>query len=104
MIWVHPHEQRRVLVLTSLTMVVPLALQGLGLIEPFYVFEQGRLVVMPHALHFDPTATLVMLTLAGVGTMWLAAVSMMSARKALEDAQRQLALQRWTLAQLGGGS
>jgi hypothetical protein len=102
MLWVRKNERKLVLLISPLAMLVPLALQLAGLASPFYRFENGLLIIAPHAFELPAVPTLVMLTLAGVGTLLVPAFAMLLLRDALDEAQRQLSLQRWTLEQLGG--
>ncbi|MDP1829024.1 MAG: serine/threonine-protein kinase [Archangium sp.] len=101
MLWVRREEHGWVLALSSLTMLLPLGLQLTGVVTPFYRFEHGELIVVPHALELPPAATLTMLAMAGLGTMLVSSLGMRRLRDSLDQAQRQLSLQRWTLEQLG---
>lgn len=85
----------------SLTMMLPLGLQLAGVVTPFYRFEHGELIVVPHALELPAAATLTMLALTGLGTMLVPSLGMRRLRDSLDKAQRQLALHPWTLEQLG---
>ncbi len=102
--WVRTSERVTVLVFSALSVLAPLALQALGLVEPFYRFDGGNLVVVPHALHLAELPTMIMLVVAALGTMIIPSLSMQRLRDSLDEAQAQLSLQRWTLEQLGGGA
>lgn len=80
--------------------LVPLALQLLGVLPNPYVFENGAIVIRPNALNFPETPTLIFLTVSSLASLGTAAIFVSRVRDALNAAQRRLVLQSWQLRQL----
>ncbi len=86
--------------ISILGMVVPFALEGAEVWAPSYMFENGSLVVLPNLVELPPVPTLTCLWLVSlliivVSTYWAGKL-----RDELRDVERDVALQRWHLAQL----
>lgn len=84
----------------SLAIVVPFGLELAGVIDPSYVFRDGHIVVMPHALSLPEVPTLLLLLVAVLGSMFVSAYWAGQVRQDITRAETQIALQTWQLRQL----
>lgn len=100
----HPSGARRPLVLGSAVaaVLVPLALEGLGVIPPSFRFENGSLVLLPRLVTFDAwtLGTLVIVTIAAIVMIGAWVVRF---RNVLTEAERRVHVQAWQLKQLAFG-
>ena len=94
-------RERTVLTLLGvLSLLVPWALEALGVVPPSIAFEGGRLVVLPRGFDLPPRITLAMLLYAGVAWIAVPPVVLGRLRDALARAERQLFLHAWHLRRL----
>ncbi len=95
-----PRHLRLFIVQALVVMFVPLGLQLAGVLDPSYVIDDGTLRVLPQLLDFPSTATWIFLIVTH-GVIIAACLAYVTRlRRALEDAQRELQVQAWYLAQL----
>jgi len=86
--------------IASLAIVVPFGLEVAGVIDPSYVFGDGHMIVMPHALSLPEVPTLLLLLVAVLGSMFVSAYWAGLVRADINKAETQIALQTWQLRQL----
>jgi serine/threonine-protein kinase len=83
-----------------LPIVLPVALQALGVIPPAYVFDGGTIRLMPLMLEFRPLATDAFLFVSNVLIVLVAAFISLRYQSLLSDARRDVELQAWHLRRL----
>jgi eukaryotic-like serine/threonine-protein kinase len=99
---IDPSRTRRIFVVTlsCLAVIVPWALERLGVLSPSYVFALGGITIVPHAVSLPEwPSTLVMLA-ASLGTILACAITLGRVRRALASAEHRAHLQTWQLRQL----
>jgi serine/threonine-protein kinase len=96
---IHLDRQHKWLAMVSgcSAIVVPLALQALGVLPESYAFENGRLIVEPWALELRATPTLLFMTLASVASVITGSLVVGGVRTALREAEERLYLYAWHL-------
>ncbi len=104
MTWVllHPRPQSRVVVSIAFgaIIVVPLALELLGVIAPSYRFAGSVMTLVPRMVGHAEVPTLLALLLGSMGTIVVLAVAITRMRKMLSDAEQRVQLHAWQLRQL----
>ncbi len=83
-----------------LAVLVPLLLEGIGLLPPSYRFSNGELVIVPRMHNFPPTATIVFLSYIGLGHIISISVLMGRLHESRIAALHRLHLHTWQLKQL----
>lgn len=84
-------------VVSALLLVVPTALELLGVLSPSYAFEDGQMHILPHMTSLPRAGTLSFLVFANL--MVIASIWRLTQRirRALADAETQVAIQSWHL-------
>jgi eukaryotic-like serine/threonine-protein kinase len=98
----HGHVLRPAFAIASsaLIIAVPVALEGLGLIQGSYLFTDGGMVLAPNLVSLPETATRVTLLILTTGSVVATALFVLSVRKAQLAAEERLHLQSWYLRHL----
>lgn len=92
---------RRVTALVGLlALVIPLGLEGLGIVSPSYRLGPEGMTILPRAIALDGYAGVALLAIASVGTVITGIVAVGRLRDALDRAERQLELYSWHFQQL----
>ena len=81
----------------SLAIVIPFALEVVGVLPPSFVFTGSSIAIQPRAVDFEPTATLTVLLVASVAAVLLGVLVVSRLREDLTTARRQLLIQAWHL-------
>jgi hypothetical protein len=84
----------------TLTFLIPLALELVGLLPPSMRFDAGGLTLVPRLTELPRGLTLVVLSLVAVMGIVFPARIVVSLRDGLIDLERKLLLQKWQLSQL----
>ena len=94
--------RRRIALVTlaSMAMVVPAALELIGILPASYTFIDDTMVVRPHLTDLPRYQTLVLLWVGNLAAIVLPAALVSRPRDALRDAERRLAVVAWQLRQL----
>jgi hypothetical protein len=97
-----PTRGARALVITIgvLAVIVPLALETIGLLPPSYQFRDGVLVILPVMHEFPKTATIVFLSYIGLGHIISISLIMGRMHEARVAALHKLHVHTWQLKQL----
>jgi serine/threonine-protein kinase len=82
------------------TILVPLALELLGIVPSGYLFENGTMIVLPRELELRKWSSLVFLTVTAIGLVLTSALFVWRLRNALDAAEERLVVQSWQLRQL----
>lgn len=80
--------------------LIPILLQIVGAVPPWYELEDGTVRILPWMAHFPPTATLVFLILTHLVVIVTALFYVWRLRANLADAERRLRVQSWQLGQI----
>jgi serine/threonine-protein kinase len=80
--------------------LVPLALELLGVLPAQYEFRDGTLRILPGMTDFPPAATLTLLIVTHVVVIGGALIYVGRLRRGAQDAERRLRTQAWQLAQI----
>jgi hypothetical protein len=91
-----------VVVLLSLGLFVPLALEWLGVVPPTFVYVGDQLVLHTGSVPLSPHLIVMALVILVIGQMIGVSVLLFSQRCEQERAQEQLHVQKWHLDQLVG--
>jgi serine/threonine-protein kinase len=83
--------------------LLPLALEWLGINAPSYAFDGGRLIVLPRALAFPETPTLAFLLVTNVALLVTPALFVGKFKDALTATENRLYMQTWHLRQFVPG-
>jgi serine/threonine-protein kinase len=96
-----PQRSRRLMIvgMSLLAIVLPLALEGIGLVPPSYRFEGGVMSV-PDRWYAHTDVTFTVLVAITLGLIVAFAVLFIRFRDQLTDAETRLSLQAWQLRQL----
>jgi hypothetical protein len=84
----------------TLAVVVPLMLEGIGVLAPSYEFRGDALVILPRMHHFPPAATLAFLGYIALGHIVSISLLMGRLHEARLAALEKLHKQTWQLKQL----
>ncbi len=97
-----PTRGARALVISIgvLAVVVPLALEAVGLLPPSYEFRDGYMLVLPRMHYFSPGATMLFLCYVGLGHIVSISVLMGRLNEARLAAIEKAHKQTWQLKQL----
>ena len=97
-----PTRGARALVISIgvLAVLVPMMLEGLGLLPPSYVFRDNTLVIMPRMHDLPKTATIVFLSYIGLGHIISISLIMGRMHEARMAAMHKLHVHTWQLKQL----
>jgi len=82
---------------SALLLVVPMALELLGVLSPSYTFDGDRMSIVPHMTELPRASTLSFLVFANlvvIASIWRLTQRI---RRALADAETQVAIQSWHL-------
>jgi serine/threonine-protein kinase len=88
------------LAITSSAVLVPLLLEWLGVLSPSYLFEGGRMVIVPHLNDLPAVPSLVVVATISVGIIINSALFLSRVRATLNQAEERLHLNAWQLRQL----
>jgi serine/threonine-protein kinase len=80
-------------------MLLPLALELAGVLEPGWVFHDGAITIMPRAVRFPGVSTVGLLALASLGAVLFPVLLVGAERDARVRAERELVLRTQTLAE-----
>jgi serine/threonine-protein kinase len=94
------NQRRTALVVGMLGLIVPVALEILGVLSPSYAFRDGGMTVLPHGTALPETPTLVLLFTITLSTIATAVLFVDRVRRSLDRAEQRLHLQAWQLRQL----
>jgi hypothetical protein len=83
-----------------LAVLVPMMLEGLGLLPPSYEFRDNMLVILPRMHHFSKTATIVFLSYIGLGHIISISLIMGRMHESRVAAMQKLHVHTWQLKQL----
>jgi eukaryotic-like serine/threonine-protein kinase len=89
-----------VLALGCAAVLVPFALEWAGVLPPSYVFEEGRIVVLPVGQAFPEVVTRLELLAASLVTILIPAFAVWRTTDGLTQARQRLHMQSWQLQQL----
>jgi len=97
-----PTRAARALVISIgvLAVLVPMMLEGIGLLPPSYEFRDGVLVILPRMHEFPKTATIVFLSYIGLGHIISISMIMGRMHEARVAALHRLHMHTWQLKQL----
>jgi serine/threonine protein kinase len=93
-------KQVAIIALGCTGVAVPAIGEWLGFLPPSYLFEDGRLVIVPQLAELPPLATNTTLLFSSLAMVIGASFLIALNRRALNDAERRLMLQTWALRQL----
>jgi eukaryotic-like serine/threonine-protein kinase len=97
----HSRKFRALVIATGcLVVLVPLGLELLGVISRSYVFENGKMVILPQGVQLTETTTLCALTLGTLFLIVAPSVIMGRVQTALRNAETRSAMQAWHLRHL----
>jgi serine/threonine-protein kinase len=100
------HPQRLLRNLTwgmgIVAIAAPMLLELAGVLPPSYLFEDGRIVIVPQMHALPRTESIALLLSTSIAMTIVPCVFIGRLRVALTQAQRQLLLQAWNFRQLGG--
>jgi len=100
-----PREHRAFVVAVGVAcVVVPFALQALGVVAPSYVFGPGGMTIAPGAVELRAGPTTLFLALNAVAMVLLSSLSVVQIRDALGDAERRLMVHTWHMRGLAPGA
>ncbi|MEO7091665.1 MAG: hypothetical protein ABI175_00355 [Polyangiales bacterium] len=99
----HPSQLMRVSTIVGavLAMTVPTLCELAGILPPSYLFEGGRMVVVPQMHALPGTGSLALLHLASVMMLTVPCLFIARLRTALNEAQTKLLVQAWLFRRLG---
>lgn len=83
-----------------LAVLVPMMLEGIGLLPPSYEFREDALVILPRMHNFSKTATIVFLSYIGLGHIISISLIMGRMHEARMAAMQKLHVHTWQLKQL----
>jgi serine/threonine-protein kinase len=86
--------------ISTLGVAVPAGLEALGVFAPSYMFEGGRMLVMPHLTELPRTQSLILLWSASLAAIVVPSIAVSRTRDALRSAERRLAVVAWQLGKL----
>ena len=84
--------------------VVPLLLDWLGVVAPFYRFEGGEMTIVAHSIEFSTASSIAVMLAASVGSVLTGTLTMAAIKKTLDRAERQLLMYTWHFRQLAPGT
>ena len=79
----------------ALAILIPYALQGMGVVEPWYSFRDGTMVIVPRWLDLPEAATTVTILFVTFVVAATACYFVIRTRKELDEAQTRLDLYAW---------
>jgi eukaryotic-like serine/threonine-protein kinase len=83
----------------ALVILGPVLAEQVGLVPPSWVFENGRIVLLPRAVEFPPAQTTLLLAVEALGTVLFPALLVGAERDARTKAERKLAIQAQQFAE-----
>lgn len=83
-----------------MAVLLPLGLQQLGWLPPFYELHDGVITILPWTVHFPPLPTHVFLLIDALAIIVVPLIVVGSPIDALKRAERRLFAQAWSLRQL----
>jgi serine/threonine-protein kinase len=100
---VHPSRAMRrvMLALAVASMIVPVVLELIGVLPASYVYEHGRMVIVPQLIELGPGGSIAVLLVASTASMVTPAIFVGQIRDALSAAERRMLLQAWHFRRLG---
>src|SRR6185503_299359 len=101
----HAHQPRRSLRVLGVGacvagLVLPHALEALGVLARSYEFQAGAITIHPQMLALPALPTQLLLLLAGTVAVLCGALYVSYLRAALERAERRFQIQHWQLQQI----
>ncbi len=93
-------QRARIIVLGCLVFLVPALLEWAGVIDPFYAFEAGALVVRPRFIEFDETMVRLALVLVNLAAIIIPSIVVWKIADTKDELRRKYVLQGWQLRQL----
>jgi hypothetical protein len=89
-----------IFVLGCVPVVVPSALQALGLAPVSYAFDDRGMTILPRVVLMRPESTLPVLFVSALLLIAVAAMGGAQARNSIREAERSLSVHAWQLRQL----
>jgi len=89
-----------VFVIGCLVFIVPALAEWLGVVDPFYVVEAGRIVIEPRFIVFDETMVRIALVLVNISAIVVPTIVVWKLADIKDDLRRRYVLQSWQLRQL----
>src|SRR5262249_15633488 len=99
---VQPARQARrwVIMLALLSIVVPIALEALGVLSRSYVFQLDAITIIPHAVYFPEASTVSLLCVAHMVCVVLSGLWVGAVRDQLHRSEEKVHRFAWQLRQL----
>lgn len=85
-------------------LTLPLVLDWLGIVAPFYRFEGGEMTILAHSIDLSAASSTAMLFAASVGSVLTGTLTMGALKTTLDRAERQLLMYTWHFRQLAPGT
>jgi len=89
-----------VFVIGCLVFLVPALAEWIGVVDPFYVVEAGRIVIRPRFIEFDETMVRIALVLVNISAIVVPTIVVWKLADSKDDLRRKYVLQSWQLRQL----
>jgi serine/threonine-protein kinase len=89
-----------VFVIGTLVFLVPAGAEWLGLVDPFYTVEAGRIVIAPRFIDFDETMVRIALMLVNIAAITAPTIVVWKLADSKDELRRKYVLQSWQLRQL----
>jgi serine/threonine-protein kinase len=89
-----------VMLVSSGSFLVPLALELAGVLSPTFTFEGGHLQILPIALDLPATPTIALITAASATSTFLGSIIIGNIRDRLADAETRIFMYAWHLREL----
>jgi len=89
-----------VFVIGCLVFLLPALAEWLGVVDPFYTVEAGRIVVQPSFIEFDETMVRIALVLVNIAAIVVPTIVVWKLADIKDDLRRRYVLQSWQLRQL----
>jgi hypothetical protein len=96
----HRRQRWRFVAIGCMAVALPLALERLGVLEPSYLFRDGMLQVLPHAVRLPELPTIAVLTISSLSSIVAPSVFVGIMRSAFDQAERRLRVHAWHLQRL----
>jgi len=83
-----------------LVFLLPAIGEWIGIVDPFYIVEHGRIVIQPWFIEFDETMVRIALVLVNISAIVVPTVVVWKLADIKDDLRRKYVLQSWQLRQL----
>jgi serine/threonine-protein kinase len=93
-------ERRKIVAIGSLSVLLPLVLEWLGVLPPAYRFTPEGLLIVPRAAWMPELATTVFLAVSSLAILATASLAIAPFRDEFDEAQRRIRLLSWHLRHL----